>query len=195
MLTAIVLTVIAVVFRLASPALQIWNFVPLGAVSLYAESRLSRRWAWAVPIATMVLSDLVLDYYGTPTPLLTRVTVYATFAATTLLGPLANRPKIARWLLPLLPLSASTLFYLTTNLATWAEGLSYPMTVPGLLYCLYVGLPFYGRTILADLSGTAVLFGLGPVFERASQKLTRPRLAEIPNEDRQSEPTEPARAS
>ena len=34
-----------------------------------------------------------------------------------------------------------------------------------------MGLEFYARTILADLSGTAVLFGLGPVLESAVKRL------------------------
>src|SRR6266704_780265 len=37
------------------------NFVALGAIGLYAGARLPRLWAWAVPIAAMLLSDLVLD--------------------------------------------------------------------------------------------------------------------------------------
>jgi hypothetical protein len=183
MLTAIVLTVLAVLFRLFSSTYQVWNFAPLAAVSLYAGSRLPRRWAWVVPIAAMALSDLLLDHDRTrPLFELTRWTIYATFAATTLLGPLANRPRIGRWILPLLSLSGSILFFLTSNLATWGEGLLYPMTSSGLITCYTAAIPFFGNTIAADLLGTALLFGLGPVFERAARRLARPRLAEIPRE-------------
>jgi hypothetical protein len=178
MVTAFALVVIAVVCRLSSPIFASWNFVPMGAVALYAGSRLSRRWAWLVPVAAIVLSDLVLDF-GTPRPLFefSRWTVYATLAATTLLGPIANRPKVGRWLLPLLPLSASTLFFITTNLATWAEGRLYPLTPAGLLECYGLALPFFGRTLLADLLGTGLLFGLGPVFERLAQRLQGSELS------------------
>jgi len=179
MATAIVLTFVAVVFRLSSPLLGTWNFVPMGAVALYAGSRLPRRWAWLVPPAAMVLSDLVLDH-GTHRPLLelSRWAIYATFAATTLLGPLANSPRGRTWLLPLLSLGASTLFFLTSNFATWAEGLLYPLTPAGLAACYWAAIPFFGRTVLADLIGTGLLFGLGPVFERAARRLNRPRRAE-----------------
>ena len=37
------------------------NFVALGALALYAGARLPRRWAIAVPLAAMALSDFVLD--------------------------------------------------------------------------------------------------------------------------------------
>ena len=193
MLTAIVLTVLAVLFRIGSSTFQIWNFAPLGAVSLYSGSRLPRRWAWVVPITAMALSDLMLDQDRTrPLLELTRWTVYATFAATTLLGPLANRPKIGPWLLPALSISGSLVFFVTSNLATWAEGLLYPMTLSGLMLCYTNAVPFFGNTVAADLLGTALLFGLGPIFERAARKLRRPQLAVITSEINANESTRSA---
>jgi hypothetical protein len=193
MLTAIVLTSLAVLFRMFSSSFHIWNFAPLGAVSLFAGSRLPRRWAWVVPVAAMAISDYFIDQ-GRYRPLLnlTRWTIYATFAATTLLGPLANRPKLGRWLLPVLSLGGSTVFFLTSNLATWAEGLLYPVTLPGLILCYAEAIPFFGNTVAADLLGTAVLFGLAPVFERAAKRVARPRLAEITSDAHASNPSRPA---
>src|SRR5437764_11975732 len=155
MITAITLVVLAVVGRLLTPVLHGWNFVPMGALALYAGSRLPRRWAWVVPVGAMVLSDLLLDY-RTHRPVFewTRWTIYLTFAATTWLGPIANRPTVGRWLLPFLSLGASTCFFVTSNLATWADGHLYPLTLPGLIQCFYVAIPSYGRnTYLADLVG------------------------------------------
>jgi hypothetical protein len=197
MLTAIVLTVLAVVFRMFSASFGYWNFVPLGAVSLYAGARLPRRWAWVVPVVSMVISDVILDYgHHRPVFELTRWTIYATFAAVTLLGPIANWPKFGRWLLPVLALGGSVLFFITSNLATWAEGLLYPLTMQGLILCYYNAIFFYRNTIAADLLGTALLFGLGPVFERATSVLFRPRLAEIPVESQRPTSTSgPARRS
>jgi len=185
MLAALFLTLIAVAFRLLPPYLSaswnldIWNFVPMGAVALYAGSRLPRRLAWLVPVAAMMLSDVVLDH-GTHRPLfeLSRWTIYATYGATTLLGLSAYQPRSRAWLLPALSLSASMLFFLTSNFATWAEGLLYPLTIPGLAACYVAAIPFFGRTILADLIGTGLLFGLGPVLERAVRRLHRPQRAE-----------------
>jgi hypothetical protein len=178
MLTAITLVVLVVVCRMSSPLLHTWNFVPMGAVALFAGSRLPRRWAWLVPFAAMILSDVALDY-RTPRPFfeLTRWTVYGTLAITSLLGPIANVRKVGPWLLPILSLGGSTLFFLTTNLATWAEGRLYPLTSAGLFECYAAGLLFFKHTILADLVGVAVLFGLGPVFERAWHRLTQQRAA------------------
>jgi hypothetical protein len=188
MLTAFVLTALAVLFREFSSTYQMWNLAPLGAISLYAGSRLPRRWAWIVPVVAMMISDLFLDQERyRPTFELTRWTIYATFAVTTLLGPLANWPRFGRWLLPVLSVTGSTVFFITSNLATWGEGLLYPMTIAGLISCFVAAIPFFGNTIVADLMGTAVLFGLGPVFERAARSVTGRRTAAVAQEITASE--------
>ncbi len=172
MLTGFTLIVLAVLLRFVSDAFHLWNLVPMGAIALYAGAKLPRRWAWLVPVAGMVVSDLVLDHgRGRSINELWRWVAYATLAASTLIGPLARRHKLGLWRYPALSLGASTLFFLTSNFAVWAEGRYYPMTTAGLMYCYYLGLEFYGRTIAADLVGTAVLFGLGPVVERAANRL------------------------
>jgi hypothetical protein len=188
MLTAFVLTVLAVLFRVFSATYQVWNFAPMAAISLYAGSRLPRRWAWVVPVVAMVVSDLILDQ-GRYRPAfeLTRWTIYTTFAVTTLLGPLANWPRFGRWLLPILSVTGSLLFFVTSNLATWGEGLLYPMTFTGLIACFVAAIPFFGNTIAADLIGTAALFGLGPVFERAARSVTGRRTAAVAQEITPSE--------
>jgi hypothetical protein len=183
MLTAIVLTALAIMFRMFSASFQVWNLVPMGAISLYAGARLPRRWAWAVPLCAMVLSDLMLESGRNPFYVwTTRLVVYGAFAAITLLGPLANRPKIGRWLLPVLAAGGSVFFFVTTNFAVWTEGVHYPLTAAGLLDCYVKGLMMLRNTVVADLIGTAVLFGIGPVWERAWLRLARPRLAKIPVE-------------
>jgi hypothetical protein len=179
MLTAIALVVLAVVCRMSSPLLHTWNLVPMGAVALYAGSRLPRGWAWLVPVAAMILSDIALDY-NAPRPFfeLTRWVVYVTFAVTSLIGPLANLRRTGPWLIPFLSLGGSTLFFLTSNLATWAEGRLYPLTSAGLFQCYAAAIPFFEQTVLADLVGVAVLFGLVPVLERAWNRPAQNRNAQ-----------------
>ena len=193
MLTAIALTMLAVLCRVFASAFHLWNFAPLGAVSLFAGSRLPRRWAWVVPIVAMAVSDYFLDHDRyRPVFELTRWTIFATLAATTLIGPLANWPRFGRWLLPILSIGSSTLFFLTSNLATWGEGLLYPMTFSGLVVCYTQAIPFFRNTVVSDLLGTALLFGLAPLLERAVQRLRQPRLAEIAVDAHASHPSRPA---
>ena len=188
MFTAFVLTALAVLSRELSSNLHMWNLAPLGAISLYAGSRLPRSWAWVVPVTAMMISDMFLDQQRVrPAFELTRWTIYATFAVITLLGPVANWPKFAGWLLPFLSVTGSTLFFVSSNLATWGEGLLYPMTFAGLTACFVAAIPFFGNTIAADLIGTAALFGLGPVFERAARSVTGRRTATVAQEITPSE--------
>jgi Family of unknown function (DUF6580) len=102
---------------------------------------------------------------------------------TTLIGPLAKRPKIGPWLLPALSLSASAIFFVTTNFGAWLSlTFAYPKTLAGLLSAYTAGIPFFQNTVLADLAGTAVLFGLGSVLERATKLMlpaVRPELVPV----------------
>jgi Family of unknown function (DUF6580) len=190
MLIAAVLIFFAVAFRELSASLMIWNFVPMGAVALYAGARLPRRFAWLVPVLAMALSDVLIGDGSTSRPFFewTRWTIYATFAAITLLGPLANLPRMGRWILPILPVASSLTFFVTSNLATWADGQIYPRTVEGLGECFWMALPFLKNTILSDMLGTALLFAVGPLVQRAfegrwpAQGRGPGKLAEIPIE-------------
>jgi hypothetical protein len=98
---------------------------------------------------------------------------YATFGVTTLLGPLSRIRRFGPWLLPVLSVAGSTLFFLTSNFAVWAEGQLYPLTLAGLSECYALGLPFFWKgTLPADFVGTALLFGLGPVVEMCFKRLS-----------------------
>ena len=59
MTTALLLTLLGALSRLL-PHPQ--NAVALGALALYSGARLPRRVAWAVPLAAMAFSDLLIDY-------------------------------------------------------------------------------------------------------------------------------------
>ncbi len=175
MLKAIALIAVTVVYRLIPHP---WNLVPMGAVSLYAGARLPLRWAWAVPMSALVISDMLMDvgiggmFFATNLVaeyhIYSRIAVYGAFALTTLIGPLANRPKVGPALLPVLSLAASGLLFLTSNFAVWAggEGYGHPMTWPGLVATYIDGLPFYKNSLLADLVGTALLFSVDALLHR-----------------------------
>lgn len=137
------------------------NFTPIAAIALFGGARLSRRWlAFAIPIAAMLASDLVLEltspwggfHRGMPV-------VYATFALTVVIGLFVG----ARGSSPLAVLSGviggATLFYLTTNFAVWMMGGLYPATLGGLVACYVAAIPFYGYQLAGDLVYAAVLFG------------------------------------
>jgi hypothetical protein len=178
MYKALFLIVIGAVYRLVPHP---WNLVPMGALALYAGASLPRRWAWVVPVAAMGLSDLVIDYAtGRPLNDPSRWLTYGSFALTTFIGPLANRPKVGPWLLPVLSLAASALFFLLSNFGAWlALDTLYPRTLEGLVACYAAGVSGFDRTIVADLAGTAAFFGLGAILERAGRQLVSPRESSL----------------
>ena len=145
------------------------NFVALGALALYSGARLPRRFAWAVPLGALALSDFALDFgTGRRAVSLLRVTVYATFLAIVFAGRLA-RTRTSPVLLGWLSISASVTFFVTSNLAEWARDLIYPRTAAGLLLCYAAAIPFFWSTLAADLLGTAVFFSVDGLARRRAE--------------------------
>lgn len=162
------------------------NLVPLGAIALYAGARLPRRWAFVVPMAIMLASDLALDLYYYPQygrgpfdP--TRLAVYGSYLAIVALGWSTCRRSMNPKQAPMglagveaasKPLAAalvgSLLFFFVTNFATWAAGMSLrPMTAAGLVGCYVDAVPFYRTTLAAEVLGTIALFGVDALARRA----------------------------
>src|SRR5262245_2860886 len=145
------LVALDVVARLAPHAP---NFTPVAASALFAGAVLrSRTLALAVPLAAMVISDLVLGWHDW------RVmgVVYASLALPALLG-LCVRSQAAILLLPL-SLSSSLLFFATTNFAVWAFSGMYAHDLHGLMHCYVAALPFLQNTVIGDMFWTTLLFG------------------------------------
>src|SRR5262249_25600468 len=118
MATAIVLIIVGVLTRfLPHPP----NFVPLGAIALYGGARLPRRVALLVPLAVLVLSDVVIHLArGYPFHPASQLTTYATFTALAALGGLVPRDAGPLGRLGMAAVG-STAFFLVSNFAVWAE--------------------------------------------------------------------------
>jgi hypothetical protein len=100
------------------------------------------------------------------------------------MGRLATNRRFRTWMLPVLAVSGSVLYFVTTNFSTWAEGQEYPLTWAGLATCYVKAIPFYRYSLAADLIGTCVLFGLGSAIERAVGRGTlawgqKPAMVEV----------------
>jgi len=129
------------------------NFTPVAASALFAGTVLrGRALALSVPLAAMLISDLVL---GCPDARVMGV-VYAALALPALLG---------RWgrargaiVLALLAVSSSLIFFATTNFAVWAFSGMYTHDLAGLVHCYIAALPFLHNTLLGDMFWTTLLF-------------------------------------
>jgi len=130
------------------------NFTPIAAIALFGGTFLKRKeLAFLVPVAAMLLSDLIIGFHSTMLP------VYLSFIAIVAIGLiLQKRLTVVNTLSA--SLGASVLFFLVTNFASWTSGLMpYPMNAAGLMQSYIAGLPFLFNGILGDLFYTSVLFG------------------------------------
>lgn len=173
------LVAVAVVGRLWQPSWNgepLWNVTPMAAVALASGALFgSPLAAVSVPVAALVISNLVLPAYGS---VAMAVVVYAAMAWPVVLGGVirraSSRPTVARIAtIAGGSLASSLVFFLTTNLACWAldDGL-YPRTAAGLAACYTAALPFYRWMPVGDLVWTGLLFGGMALATRVHISLT-----------------------
>jgi hypothetical protein len=137
------------------------NATPIAAMALFGGACFTnRKMAYLLPLAAMLLSDLVLGCtrYGMLILLASQPVVYACFMATTALGQIIQDRRSA-WQVGTATLAGSVLFFVVTNLAVWATGRLYPLTGPGLAACYAAGIPFFRNSLVGDVGFTAILFG------------------------------------
>ena len=136
------------------------NVTPVAAMALFAGAQFSHlAAACAVPLAAMVLSDVLLGFHST------MPFVYGSFLLIVLVGTQVRRRKT---LLPVVmaTLASSVLFFVVTNFGVWVMGTLYPKSWAGLTTAYVAALPFFRNTVLGDLAYVAVLFGGFALLER-----------------------------
>jgi uncharacterized protein DUF6580 len=145
-----------------------WNFTPVGAMALFSGAFIrDRRLAFLFPLLALFAGDIFVGFHKLM-PL-----VYASFLCSVAIGFwLRNRRSVAR-------VGAATLFgaiqfFLITNFAVWAIGLSYPRTGAGLLACYVAGIPFFWNTLAGDALYASLLFGGFALAERILPALREP---------------------
>ncbi len=131
------------------------NFSPIEATALFAGAFFfDRRLAIAVPIAAMLLSDLVLGFHAG------MLVVYACIAAMAWSGRgLRGDPGALR--IAGFGLGAAVFFFVVTNFFVWL-GLSHPMyprTLEGLVACYTAAIPFFQNQLAGVAFYSILLFG------------------------------------
>lgn len=135
--------------------------VPMAGLTLFAAARLPRRQALLVPILTLFLADLWIDYrHAYSFEYASRLATYVYFALLAAAG--AYVPRRAEIPARLgFAAAGETLFWLASNFLVWAEagGFARGRDVPGLAQTYLDALPFYGWALGSSLIATAALFG------------------------------------
>jgi hypothetical protein len=142
------------------------NFMPLTASALFAGMIISRRpLALLVPLATLLVSDLVLGFDDWRIA----IVIYLALALPVGIGMLGRRYRLSLVLVPA-ALACSLVFFATTNFAVWAFSGMYSHDLAGLTQCYALALPFFKYTVAGDLAWTAVLFGGAFLVQRFSTR-------------------------
>jgi uncharacterized protein DUF6580 len=169
MFAPILLLLAVVVYRVGlalggHPHVVGWNnFSPMAAVVLCGALFLPRRWALLLPLAALLISDLLLNaHYHASLVSWVMLAQYAAFGFTAAVGwSLRGQPRL--WQVFAACLGGSVLFYVVTNSGAWLYEPAYAKTWGGWMQALTVGVPgqpptllFLRNTVLSDLAFTAL---------------------------------------
>ncbi|MCS6917751.1 MAG: DUF6580 family putative transport protein [Chitinophagales bacterium] len=149
----IFLMVLAAVLRLLSNELKLWDVTPVTALALFGGSMISdRRLALLMPMTVLLITDAFIGFYDG------MWLVYLSFALVVFLGKwIISRPTPVR--IVAASLTASTLFYLITNLALFYPQTMYPHTWDGIVQSYVAAWPFYRNALFGDLMYCGIFFG------------------------------------
>ena len=155
------------------------NFSPIAAIALFGGAYFAARaWAVLVPLAGLLISDLVLasvngglyaSWFGGSGIWV----VYGCIALTTAMG-FGLRGKVTGTRVLGYCLASSALFFVVTNFAAWLGNPMYPRTAAGLAASYVAGIPFLQWSVLGTLFYAAVLFG-GFALLRRQLPVLRPQ--------------------
>jgi len=175
MSASLVLFVLVVAYRIApgflpSGALDaLLNISPVSAIALCGAVYFRGHSRWALPFASLLVSDVILNAFVHHVPLfgVEMLARYFAIGAVSILGMVVcqycSRPLRSPSLL-LSSLLGSFIFYVATNTASWASNPQYSSGLNGLIQALTTGIPgypstlwFYRQTILGDLAFTLLV--------------------------------------
>lgn len=148
---AILLFFLGVLARLLPHAA---NVAPITAIALFGALYLPRRQALAIPVAAMLVGDIIIGFYSLPI----MASVYGSFLASAGIGFLVKKRKSFGTVLVGI-LASSVVFFLATNAAVWAFGTLYAHTLAGLFESYAMAVPFFRNSITGDIMYTGLLVG------------------------------------
>ncbi len=145
------------------------NMTAMTALALFGGTFFAdKRLAFALPLAVLLISDLALGLIWSWSSMAVGPHMevqYIAFAMIVGLGlTLRQNHGVVRT--GVTAVLASMLFFVVSNLGTWAFESLYPRTFAGLVECYVAAIPFWRNTLVGDLFYTAILFGGFQLLER-----------------------------
>lgn len=120
------------------------NFAPITSIALFTGFHfVNKRLALFIPLICMFLTDLILGVHSLM-PI-----IYLSFVLISMIGLKAKSLSLGT------VLSASSLFFIVSNLGVWY--FYYPLTLAGLSSCFILAIPFFINALMGDLFYTSVL--------------------------------------
>jgi len=126
------------------------NMAPVAAIALFSGAYLNKKIVPWVPLAIMVLTDLIIGLHG--------VFLY-TWGAFVIIGFMGYKLRQGRTpgkVLGMTVLSACV-FFVISNFGVWLAW--YPHTAQGFMNCFIKALPFFRNTMAVNIIFAFILFG------------------------------------
>ncbi len=162
---AISLIIIGILLRFAPHAP---NFTPVAAIALFGGVYLKKKYAFLVPLALMILSDIFIGMHNVV------IFTWGGFALVTVAGMWLKKRKSALAIAGT-SIFSSVLFYAVSNFGVWAMGW-YPRSLKGLFDCYIMGLPFLRDFTAATLVYSVVFFA---AYELIAARVKNTKLAKV----------------
>ncbi len=145
------------------------NVAPITALTLFSAVYLPKRYAFVLPIAALLLSDLVIGFYG-----ITMLFVYGSILLTGGIGLYLRKNKSIVNIIGA-SLTGSILFFIISNFGVWIDSRGmYAHNLSGLIDCYIAAIPFFRNTLIGDLTYSGLFFGgyivIGQYLEKALPK-------------------------
>ncbi|HSC53443.1 MAG TPA: DUF6580 family putative transport protein [Phnomibacter sp.] len=177
-----VLIVVCALYRMVPYEMRPeWLGAPQIAMAIFAGSVIKdRKWAFAVPLFSMLFSDILMQgmHWANPTAMAPgfykgQLLNYILILSTTVIGFFINSKKASQVLAG--AVAAPVIYFLLSNTAVWIGGGGYfrPKTFDGLLLTLTDGIPFLKTSLAGTLLFSGVFFGSAALLTSERRSLAK----------------------
>lgn len=144
------------------------NFTPVLSMAFLGGMYLKGRQAVLVPLALMVISDLIIGFYGVE-----MLFVWGSIVLISILGVWLKERKNFGTVLGG-SITSALVFFIVTNFGAWLA--LYPHTFDGLRQCYILAIPFFRSTIVSSVAYSLVFYTAYEWILKRSQGTALARL-------------------